>query len=141
MEIGGIGFGNATSAALGGGPAVTAQAMAPLEGEVTADQLAAEYLQSSQRIGTLAAYSGGLPSPAPNALSPAGVDPAASIADGGGGLTSTAPSPFTPARSWTSLVPQGASDPDGSGASADQAMADFVGGGDVFSGDVFSSDQ
>lgn len=95
-------------------------------GGLSGDQLLADNREALGRVNALAAYSGLAPQSTPLAGMPQ--SPYATAAMPGSAM---APTPFTPARSWTSLSPQGGSDPDGSGANADQGMADLVDGGDV----------
>ena len=131
MELSGIGFGTmAGGRGYGLGPTVPVAGALSLEAPAI-DQLVADSRESSANVSALAAYSGALPLGSAALPSPAALTPPALPASGGA-LASPATSSFTPARSWTSLAPQGGSDPDGSGASADAALADLVGGGDVF---------
>lgn len=96
-------------------------------GGSSSEQLLADNRETLGSVNALATYSGAAPQPrnlpafAPAPYAAAAMPP-----------STTAPSPFTPARSWSSLSPQSNSDADSSGATADEGMADLVGGGDVF---------
>ena len=117
---------------------------ADLGGDATPAQLVADNRETSGTVNALASYSSAAlpPTAAPGALGPnpyaasSGFPPSTSGFAGIPGANLPAPSaaqsPFTAARSYASLLPQGSSDPDGSGETADSAMADLVGGGDVF---------